>query len=425
MTKARTLLVTQWFEPEPIEIPGSIARGLRDQGHGVEVLTGMPNYPHGTVAEGYRAWRPRTDVIHGMRVNRTPLFPSHDASPIKRMTNYLSWAASSTLLAVRRIRRADVCLVYSSPATAALAPAVWSRVLKTPYVLMIQDLWPDSVTSSGMVDAGRVTRFMTAALHRFVNWTYRRAAHIVVISPGMAGLLESRGVPADKITLVYNWAVREDAAANAPTRREARAALGIAPHKFVVTYAGNLGAAQGLHTLVEAARLLAARPEGEAVQIVVAGSGVAESDLRQQAVHAGLTNITFLGHLGPESMRSLRAATDVQFASLVDEPLFAVTMPSKVQAILAAGQPVVVAIPGDAANVVEEHDAGWTVPPGDAQGLASALHEASCTDPSLLATKGENGRRVYDRSMSREVGSRTLSRVLTDAVKRPTYRRTT
>ena len=205
-----TAYITQWFPPEPVMVPPAIAHALTRRGHRVEVLTGVPNYPSGHVHEGFRAWQPRTDDVDGPNVRRTPLIPGHGSSTVRRMANYVSWAFSATLLGLRTLRRADVALVYSSPASAALPAMIWRRIVRTPYVLLIQDIWPDSVFATGFLTRGWSRRVARAALSRFCSWSYRSAAHIAVISPGAIDLLASRGVPREKLSLVYNWTDEPD-----------------------------------------------------------------------------------------------------------------------------------------------------------------------------------------------------------------------
>ena len=134
MNSTRVAYVTQWFPPEQVQVPTWIAQALRRQGVQVDVLTGIPNYPAGRAFDGYPAWKRSVEEIDGFRVERTPLVPSHSRSALGRLTNYGSWALSSALLGQRVLSRADVALVYSSPATAALAPLVAKGLWGTPYV---------------------------------------------------------------------------------------------------------------------------------------------------------------------------------------------------------------------------------------------------------------------------------------------------
>ena len=186
MTKLRVTLVTQWYPPEPAQQPEWIADALAADHCDVNVLTGVPNYPNGVVAPGYRAWQRSREVLNGRVVTRTPLYPSHDSSSLRRILNYASWALTAALWGGRAFASSEVSLVYSSPATAAL-PAMWQRRRRgVPYVMIVQDLWPDSIFSSGFLRRPSVRRVVEPIVNAFVNRTYRNASGVVVISPGMA-----------------------------------------------------------------------------------------------------------------------------------------------------------------------------------------------------------------------------------------------
>ncbi|MDM4718318.1 glycosyltransferase [Micromonospora sp. WMMA1363] len=184
MSGRRVALVSQWFPPEPTGIPLGIARCLRGYGFDVDVLTGVPNYPTGIVHPGYRAHRRYVESQDGLRVLRSPLYPSHDRSALRRAANYLTWAASSTALGRPLLRAADVALVYGSPVTAATAAMAARIRWGTPYVLMAMDLWPDSVFATGFLTGRPGRRLAQGTLGRFTDQAYRWADHVTVPSPG-------------------------------------------------------------------------------------------------------------------------------------------------------------------------------------------------------------------------------------------------
>lgn len=406
------VFVCQWYPPEPAEVPRSIAMSLAALGP-IEVLTGVPNYPTGVVAAGHRAWELRVEQSDGLRVLRTPLYPSHDSSALKRMANYLSWAVSSSLLGQRRLRRAEAVLVYSSPATAAL-PAMVARTLwGTPYVLLVQDVWPDSIFASGFLP-GRAGRLVRGAMSAFVNRTYALADHVAVISPGMADLLESRGVPRDKLSVVYNWVPEEDDPSPAGTDTVAplRERVGLDADDVAFLYAGNHGHAQNLDAVVEA--FLEHTPAN--AHLVLLGQGVAKQTLRDRA--RGASTVHFLDPVPRAEAQVLLHQADVSVVSLADEPLFAVTMPSKVQSGLATARPLLVVVRGDAAKVVEEAGAGLAATPGDPLSIGAAVETLTKMSAEERRQRGEAGREVYRAQMSRAIGARRLHDLLTQAASR-------
>lgn len=398
--------ITQWFPPEPGPVPVSIARGLRDLGHHVDVLTGFPNYPTGVLLDGYRI-RPyqREEPEPGITVHRAPLVPSHSSSAIPRMTNYLSFGLAASAVARLRVPTPDVWLVYSSPATAAIPALRAVRSHRRPIFLLIQDLWPDSVTGSGFLPGG-VGSAVDAALTRFCEGTYRAASGIGVISPGMRDVLVERGVPDAKIHDTPNAIEDSHLRPHEIDKTGLRAALGL-PAGRMWMYAGNLGELQGLDVLVDA---FAARPDAH---LVLIGDGVARGRLEQAT--ASVPNVHVIPSVPLDEIGAFIAASDVQVVSLQDTPLMRVTMPSKVQSALAASRPVLVHAAGDAATLVSGSGAGWTARPGDAAAIGAAIDAGLRATEAELVQLGRRARRVYESRFSPAVGAQRLSEALTAA----------
>lgn len=398
----RVAFITQWFAPEPTIVPDAIAVALRNAGAQVEVLTGIPNYPTGVVHSGYRAGEARSDDVNGFRVRRTPLFPSHDGSAARRIANYLSWALSSAVFGIGVLRRAQVNIVYGSPITAA-TPALLARLIAgRPFILIVQDVWPDSVFATGFLQKGLVSRAALVGLTWFTNRVYSRASKIVVISPGMRSLLAARGVDPDKIEVVYNWVPSFAAEGDSASRERLREELGIDPEHFVLMYGGNHGPAQALGPVIEAVTSLS---EDKNCHLVMVGEGVDKDRLQQLASKATLRRVHFLGQQPAIRMQSLMAAADAQLVSLADDTLFAITVPSKLQSILSAGHPLIAVASGDVARIVEGAKAGLVVRPGDVDSLAAAVAVLAAMDPVRRRLLGESGNRMYEAEMSERVGT--------------------
>lgn len=409
----RIAFVTQWFPPEQrTTVPAAIADGLAARGHEVDVVTGFPNYPTGELhADFPLRWYRRDVRSEHVTVHRAPLYPSHSRSAARRSVNYVSFAASSAWTSRRRIRRPDVWLTYSSPATSALAAATAPRRLRAPSCLIIQDLWPDSVTDSGFVD-GRLGRVMEGALNRFCEWIYRRSDAIGVISPGMRHILVNRGVPPWKIHDTPNWidGGHLERETSAPVVQ--RQSLGL-PAGRLFMYAGNLGELQGLGPLVEA---FAQCPEA---QLVLVGDGVAQPDLQRLRTERSLANVHFVPPQDSLRIGRYIAASDVQIVSLKDTPLLRATMPSKVQASLAAGRPVLAHAPGDVADLVAGAGAGLAAPPGDVERTTAAIRQFCAVDADQLRQWGQAARRCYDERFSPAAGVARLEDMLVAAIDGP------
>jgi glycosyltransferase involved in cell wall biosynthesis len=403
-------MISQWYDPEggSAAVAGAICRSLAARGHEMHVLTGFPNYPTGRVYPGYRIRRYQYEQHRDVHVHRVPLVPSHDRSAVRRAVTYLSFGASAAARP-RLLRSVDAWLVYSTPATAALPALLAQARYRRPYVLLVQDLWPDTVVDSGFVRPGRLLGAAVRGIHAFCDAAYHRAAAVVVTAPGMADVIRARGVPADKLTVVPNWV---DETVFRPVPPDPGLARRLGLDGFVVMYAGSLGDLQGLETAIEAVRLLPDLPD---VRLVFAGSGVAEPRLRAAA--AGLRRVSFLGQQPPERMAQLLALSDAQLVSLRDRPLFHATLPSKVQAALAVGRPIIGAVPGDAARLVQRSGAGLAVPPGDAAALAGAIRRLHALGAGARAELGRTGRRYYLEHLSARVGGAALGQVLERAAR--------
>ena len=407
-------MISHWFDPEggAAAGPGTIARALRDRDHDVHVVTGFPTYPAGRVFDGYRIRPYQREALEGVTVHRSAIYPSHDTRAAHRAANYLSFAASGSAVAARVLRDVDVAFVYSTPATVAI-PAMATRALrKVPFVVQIQDLWPQTVTSSGFLEEGSEGR-AERLLHRFCDTVYRQARTVAVTSPGMADLIAARGIDRAKITFVPNWA---DESAFYPSTPDPDALPDVAPRRdFSVMYAGNLGEMQSLDTMVEAAALLRDRSD---IEFVLVGAGVAETRLRQQVADLALDNVRFVAPQPFERMASVLALGDTQVVSLKDAPLFASTLPSKLQANMAAGRPIIGALTGDAARVVTESGAGDVCAPGDARSLEEAVRRQAGLSPSAREELGHRARRFYLDHFSEQVVGDRLSEVLAEAAGR-------
>jgi len=391
----RILYLTQWFDPEPGVIKGpAFVRALAAAGHDVTVVTGLPNYPTGRLYPGYRLRLFQEEVIEGVTVKRLPLYPSHDSSSLGRALNFASFFLSAFLYGLFRAGRYDLVYVYHPPITVGLAAALFGAIRRRPFILEIQDLWPDSVGASGM--AG--TRGMTGILGGLCTFVYRRARRIVAQAEGMRALLIERGVPPAKVSTIRNWA---DHNAIDPSVPVARAALGFRD-RFTFLYAGNLGRAQALETVVRAAKLAANR--GAAIDLVLIGDGIDAQSLRRLVAKLDADNVRFLPRVPKEEVTGIMAAADALVIHLADQPLFNFTIPSKTQFYLAMGRPILAGLGGEAGELLKESGAAIVVPPEDAEALADAMIRFSRLAEPERTRMGANGRAYYGERLSFEKG---------------------
>lgn len=401
-------ILSQWFDPEPgpASLPGALARALRDRGHEVQVVTGFPNYPTGQLADGYRLALRADELMDGVRVRRTALYPSHDASVIGRIVNWASFAASSTLFGIRAFRSMDVVWISNSPITMALPALAVARVLRKPTVLHVLDLWPDNVLSSGLVGRNALTRVVVHVLALLAKSMYRTATIVAAISPGAGRLLEARGVDPAKLEVIPLWA--EEGRFYPGDGEATRTAMGVPPDRVVVLYAGALGGTQEIETLIHACASRA--DDSEPIEVWVAGSGVREASIEalMQESHVPTVRFRFLGRVPMEEMAAVMHAADLHFIGLRDDALSRVTMPSKLQATMASARPVVIAVRGDTEDVVLESKVGFAAAPGQAASIAVAIDRGVALGRPGLAAMGLRARAAYEERFSLARGAAAI-----------------
>ncbi len=407
----RAVLCTQWFPPEKAALLADIAEGLRDEGHQVTVLTGFPNYPLGKVYDGWRQRLWADYPAEGYHVRRVVQYPSHDTSPVRRAASYISFGLAAAVFGWRAIRAADVVYVYHPPLTTALGPWLSRLLGGPPFVLHVQDLWPDSVAAADMLDR-RSAPLVVRVLDRACRAVYRGAASVVCIAPTMASLLQNRGVSAARLEVVPNWA---DEALFHPVERDASVVESLQlTGTTSVMFAGNMGPAQGLGTAIRAAAAVRDLPD---FRLVLVGDGVHRPALEELAAQLGADNVVFAGARPLAEMNAVTAAADAQLVILRDLPFLRGTIPSKLGSVLASGLPVVCAAGGDARALVEQAGAGWACAGEDVAALAEAFREVHAASAAELRRRGAAGCSYYRANMAKRRGVARLEAVLRTAAR--------
>jgi glycosyltransferase involved in cell wall biosynthesis len=387
----KILILTQYFWPESFGIT-ALARSMHARGVEVTVLTGQPNYPGGVVFDGYAAWRVCRECFDGIEIVRVPIFPRGIKSGVRLAANYLSFIVSACFIApwMLRGRQFDAVFVYApSPLLQAL-PAVWLSWLKrAPLVVWVQDLWPESLSATGFVKKKVVLDLVASA----VRYIYRRSDLILIPSEGFRTPIRRLMGNADRIIYYPNAFVDESGSASlSPDLNALVEAIAEGPS---VVFAGNLGTAQALETLLGAAeRVAALQPD---IRFFIVGSGSLSGWLASEIEKHKLANVFLPGRFPPQAMAPIYTAASVLLVSLRDEPIFAMTIPSKIQGYLAAGKPVIACLNGEGARIVVEAEAGIACPAGDDEALAAAVIHVCGLDDDARRKMGENGRRYADR----------------------------
>jgi colanic acid biosynthesis glycosyl transferase WcaI len=389
----KILFLSMHYRPEPCDTRTSqLAKAFAARGHHSTALTSFPNYPFGKVYDGYKQKLVQKEIVDGVNLVRVPMVPDHSKSKKKRAISYLSFGASAAFIGCLFTRRPDLLWIHHPPLGTGLAGWFLATLKRVPYVYEIHDLWPEALTSTGMIKEGRVTR----AIRSVCNFLHKRATAVIVSSWGMKDHLAAQGLNPDKIHVFPQWA--DEDAFRPVDRDEAFGKANGLDGKFNVLFTGNMGVAQHLETVLDAAAKLKDLPD---VQFVMVGAGVDLETLKEKAKANRLDNVSFLGHHAPEKMPSFFAWADGLLVHLKKDPLFAITIPSKTQVYMASGKPILCGVEGDAARMVASADAGICFPPEDPEAMANAIKRLYAMSAEHRAELGYNAARGYAENYSR------------------------
>jgi glycosyltransferase involved in cell wall biosynthesis len=381
----RLLVVTQYFWPETFRI-NELVTEFSERGHEVTVLTGWPNYPDGQVFEDYRRSPQAFARFKDVPVVRVPLMPRGQGG-LRLMLNFTSFALSASVLGLWKLRGRsfDAILVYEpSPITVGIPGAVMRAVKRAPMALWVLDLWPETLKAVGVVKSDQLLR----VVGWLVSWIYKRCDLILAQSRSFMGHI-ARLAPKDaRIEYFPAWA--DDVfAANQPVTPAAEVPL--APGVFTVLFAGNIGEAQDFPAILDAAERLRERSD---IRWVIVGDGRQSDWVNQQIEQRQLTGkVLMMGRHPLERMPSFFAHAHALLVSLKDDPIFAMTIPGKLQAYFGSGIPVLAMLNGEGAQVVQEAQAGLVSPAGDGAHLALQVARLAEMDMADRQRLGDNGRR--------------------------------
>lgn len=391
----RILLLAQHYAPEEVSgavLATELAEDLAQRGHQVAFVTTAPSYPAGRVFAGYRnAWLSR-EQRSGVQVVRTWSYISPNKNFWSRIFNYGTFSLTAFLGGLAA-GRPEVILSYSPPLPLGLAAWLLSLAWGVPWLLRVEDLYPDAAVAAGVLRSRLGIRFFQA-LERFL---YRQAQHISLISEGFRCNLLAKNVPAEKLSVTPVWA-NPDEIVPLPKDNEFRRRFGL-ESAFVVLYAGNLGYNSSLEDVLAAAGLLGSDRK---VRFVIVGEGVRKLELQSQADRLKLDNVLFLPFQPRLALAEMLAAADVSLVTL-NERSYATSLPSKTFAIMSSARPILAITPpgSEIANLLAECGCGVNVSPGEPLLLAGLLRQLAAGDLSLQEM-GEKGRQRLLSDYSRQ-----------------------
>jgi lipopolysaccharide/colanic/teichoic acid biosynthesis glycosyltransferase/glycosyltransferase involved in cell wall biosynthesis len=397
----RVLFVTQYWPPETGAAPARalhFARALARAGHEVRVITGLPNHPSGVIQPAYRGVRRATEHMSGITIERVWLHATPRKTALTRLWNHVSFALSALPVA-GSAPRPDVVLASVPPLFLGLAAVAASRRFGAPLVLDCRDDWPRAAIALGEMRDG----LLASALGALARWIQLRASRVIAVTPGMKRQLESRGFDLGRIVLLTNGADTELFKPAPLPNGEGRT--------FTVLYSGTHGLVHGMEALIDAAERVQGRAE---MRFVLVGDGVAKPGLERMVRERALPHVEFRGSLPPAELVGVIHDADVCVATTRDHEFSGETIPVKMFDYLACGRPVVAAVRGDAAEVIETSGAGVVVAPGDGVALADALVSLA-RDPQRRARLAAAGPPFIENAYSRRRIGERLTALLEEA----------
>lgn len=401
----RILLLSQYFWPETF-IVNDLVRKLVEQGHEVTVATAKPNYPGGVVFDGYSSWGIQCERFDDIvDVIRVPLWPRGRGGGKNLFLNYFSFVVSGLLFLpwLLRGRKFDSIVVFAMSPITQVIPAIPLKWIKRAHLAAwVQDLWPESLAATGFVRNPQALRM--------VGWMVRG-----IYACCDTLLLQSRAFfdpvarYACRSKLVYYpnsiaLPSEKTVAPEVPTQllEELR-------ENFCVVFAGNIGIAQSIETVVEAAELLRQHP---ALKFVLVGSGSRLEWVKERKASLGLDNLILAGRFPMEAMPQIFEHSSALLVSLRDEEIFSYTIPSKVQAYLAAGKPIIASLRGEGARVIEEAGAGKTCEPESANALVESILALMSLSPAEREQMGSAGQSYFNEHFDMDRQTERLVEIL-------------
>lgn len=404
----RILIVTNHFWPENFRIT-DLAVGMQKRGHEVSVLTGVPDYPEGRFYEGYGVFKRRFEIYRGVKVFRFPLIPRGKGRAWELALNYLSSAFFASLLApFYCCEKYDVIFVFdTSPITIGLPAIVLKKIKSIPMIFWVLDLWPESLSATGAVRSSRVMEMV----RRLVRFIHGQCDRILVSSQGFVQSIDETGGYDHDLTYFPNWVEPEYLIDKAEGTFED---LPVLPDGFRVMFAGNIGVAQDFDTILAAAELLASYPD---IHWVILGDGRMAEWVKDQVRQRNLGGqFHLLGRYPAEVMPNFFAQADALLMTLRREPIFALTVPGKLQSYMACGKPIIAGLDGEGGKLVEESGAGLACPAESPEELAGRVLALYRMPPSVRHKFGERGKQYCQEHFDRNTLFAKLETIMMELV---------
>lgn len=390
----KILVISQYYAPEPFRVT-DICEELAKRGHDVTVVTGVPNYPEGVTYPGYEKGKHRDETVNGVKIHRCFTIPRKTGA-LYRFLNYYSYAISASAYAKTLPGDFDVVFINQlSPVMMAQAGVTYSKKHKVPAVMYCLDLWPESLTAGGIRRGSAIYRLFYGVSKRL----YTKMDKILVTSRCFCDYLQEQfGISRDKMDYLPQYAESLFQEISASAEREG----------WNFTFAGNIGEAQSVETILCAA----AKLQDTEAKFHIVGGGSELDRMQALAEELKLENVVFYGRRPLEEMPAFYAMSDAMLITLKKDPVLSLTLPGKVQSYMAAGKPIIGAIDGETAQVIADAGCGFCGSAENADVLAENVRKfLTCEDKAALA---KNAKDAYTAWFEKDLFFERLIRQIAD-----------
>ncbi|HAT4221776.1 glycosyltransferase family 4 protein [Clostridium perfringens] len=384
----KILVVTQYFWPEEFRI-NDICKGLKEAGHDVEVLTGLPNYPEGKIYKGYSWFKKGVKEYNGIKIMRVPMTPRGKNSSMMLALNYVSFMVNASLKALTLIgKKYDRVFVFQvSPITSAVPAIILSKLKKIPSYIYIQDLWPETFYSIVNIKNKKIR----SKMKNICNKIYNSFDKLLIASKGYEDILLKEGFKKEKFEYFPQWA--EDFYSESLKK--------VSENRiFTVTFAGNIGKAQSVNTIIEAANLA---KENKNIKWQIIGDGSELENIKYLVKKYSLENtVDLLGRKPAKDMPKYFSSSDGLIVTLKNEEILKVTLPAKVQSYMAAGKPIIAAISGEGSRTIKESKSGLVGEAEDYKALYENVIKLYDMNENERIRIGNNGKEFFKENFTRD-----------------------
>jgi colanic acid biosynthesis glycosyl transferase WcaI len=387
----RILVITQYFWPENFRI-NDIALGLKERGHEVAVLTSIPNYPEGNFFQGYSFFGPSKEMWHGISIHRCSQVPRGKNNSILLAFNYLSFVIFATWKVLWLPKKFDRILVYQVSPIFQIIPALFAAWrFDKPLFVNVQDLWPETLASTKQGKNPLLLKCVSV----ISDYLYRKADFLLLPFKSCQPILEQRGISSDQMSYLPN-SIDDFFLPVSPDPQFEHLFTG--DTHLLLT--GNLGEAQGIELIIEAAYRL--KEKYTRLRWILVGEGRSRKELEQLVKDKGLTQIvSFPGRFPATVMPALIARADASLLTLKNEPIFAITVPNRLQSYMACGKPILASIDGEAAGIISDSKSGLVAPAGDLAEFICLIEKFMETTSEERVTWGDNARAYFLKHFER------------------------